>query len=294
MKKTYLWIILAGILWGTSGIFVRWLTPYGFTSFPLTAFRGGIAFLSIAGYCLLRERSAFRIRKEQWPVFLGIGVIQFVTAACYFLCMQMTSVATAVVLMCTAPVYVILFSVLVTKEPLSLPKGIAIGGMLLGCVLVSGLIDGAVFHGWGIAIGILSGISKGSYSLLVKKALKQGSSPLSPVLCGSLFMWLLALPSIRWPIVGAAVSQAPFSLLPLLLGLGLVTFVFPFFLYAKGLRHMEPGTASTLSVVEPMAAALFSVAIFQEPPALLQTVGIVLILLSIILLGMADNRKPNP
>lgn len=174
MKKTYLWIILAGILWGTSGIFVRWLTPYGFTSFPLTAFRGGIAFLSIAGYCLLRERSAFRIRKEQWPVFLGIGVIQFATAACYFLCMQMTSVATAVVLMCTAPVYVILFSVLVTKEPLSLPKGIAIGGMLLGCVLVSGLIDGAVFHGWGIAIGILSGISKGSYSLLVKKALKQG------------------------------------------------------------------------------------------------------------------------
>ena len=122
MKKTYLWIILAGILWGTSGIFVRWLTPYGFTSLPLTAFRGLVAFICLAGYCLLQNRAAFRIRQAHLLLFLGIGLTQFATAAGYFLCMQMTSVATAVVLMYTSPVYVMLFSALFWKETFLLQK----------------------------------------------------------------------------------------------------------------------------------------------------------------------------
>lgn len=289
MKKDYLWITLAGILWGTSGIFVGWLTPYGFTSLPLTAFRGLVAFICLAGYCLLQNRSAFRIRQAHLLLFLGIGLTQFATATCYFLCMQMTSVATAVVLMYTSPVYVMLFSVLFWKETFSFTKGLAVSGMLIGSALVSGIVGGAAFHGWGIAIGILSGITYGCYSLLTKTALKKGYSPLSPVLYGSLLMGLLALPTVEGRVTANAVAQNPLIVLLLLLGLGVMTFVLPFFLYGKGLQGLSAGTASTLSIVEPMAATLLSVVVLHDSIGLLQFIGIVLILLSVILLGKADK-----
>lgn len=290
-RRSYCEIILAGILWGTSGVFVGWLIPYGFSSLSLTAFRGIVAFIFLLVYCLIREHSAFRIRKEHCLLFLGIGITQFATATCYFLCMQMTSVATAVVLMYTSPVYVMLFSVLFWKESFSLIKGLAVGGMLLGSALVSGLIGSAVFHGWGVVIGILSGVTYGLYSLLTKTALKNGYSPLSPVLYGSLVMGVLNLPMINIDITINAITKTPLVVLLLLLGLGVVTFVFPFFLYAKGLQRLSAGTAATLSIVEPMAATLFSVIVFRLSLDSLELIGIILILLSVVLLSGSDKMR---
>lgn len=140
-----------------------------------------------------------------------------------------------------------------------------------------------------IAIGILSGITYGCYSLLTKTALKKGYSPLSPVLYGSLLMGLLALPTVEGRVTANAVAQNPLIVLLLLLGLGVMTFVLPFFLYGKGLQGLSAGTASTLSIIEPMAATLLSVVVLHDSIGLLQFIGIVLILLSVILLGKADK-----
>ena len=48
MKKSALfYIILAGLLWGSSGVFSNLLAPYGFSSLQLTATRGIVSGLSI-------------------------------------------------------------------------------------------------------------------------------------------------------------------------------------------------------------------------------------------------------
>ena len=289
--KGGLFVILAGILWGTSGIFATFLTGYGFTSLSLTCFRGIIAFICIAVLCLIRDRSAFRIKKRDLLLFIGIGLSQFATAGCYFICMSMTSVSTAVVLMYTAPLYVTLFSVLFFKESFSVLKGVSVFGMLLGCVFVSGVIGGAAFNGLGVAVGVVSGLTYGAYSILSKKALMKGYSPLSPVLYGSLSMGLIGLPAVRFDVTASAVSQAPVVVILLLCGLGVVTFFLPFYLYNKGLKELPAGTASALSVIEPMAATVFSVLIFHETPGVLSVVGIVVILISVVLLGRAERAE---
>ncbi|MBR5505295.1 MAG: hypothetical protein IKV73_03205 [Clostridia bacterium] len=38
-KQAFIFIILAGLLWGTSGIFVHYLAPFGFSSLQLVFFR---------------------------------------------------------------------------------------------------------------------------------------------------------------------------------------------------------------------------------------------------------------
>ena len=58
-NKAFLFIILAGILWGTSGIFVHYLAPLGFTSMQMTATRASVSFLCMLGYVLVRNRRLF-------------------------------------------------------------------------------------------------------------------------------------------------------------------------------------------------------------------------------------------
>ena len=42
--KAFIYVIIAGIAWGTSGIFVNFLAPYGYTSLQMTALRGAVCY----------------------------------------------------------------------------------------------------------------------------------------------------------------------------------------------------------------------------------------------------------
>ena len=87
----------------------------------------------------------------------------------------------------------------------------------------------------------------------------------------------------------ASISVAPGTVIPLLLGLGICTFVVPYVLYTLAMKELAAGTASALSIVEPMSATLFSVVIFREPLDWFTGIGIVLILGAICLIGKAEN-----
>ena len=66
MKKSALiYIVLAGVLWGTSGIFVNLLSPYGFTPVQMTCMRSVVSAVCVGVYLLLRDRGAFRVSLSQ-------------------------------------------------------------------------------------------------------------------------------------------------------------------------------------------------------------------------------------
>ena len=138
-------------MWGTTGIFVNMLAPYGFSSLQLTAVRSTSAFISISCYALLRHRNKFSFKLSNLPIILGMGITVFTTAVFYFISMRASSVSTAVVLMYTAPIYVMIFSVLFFGEKFSSLKLVSVIAMMLGCALVSGIIA--------------SGLSKSVYSV---------------------------------------------------------------------------------------------------------------------------------
>ena len=289
--KAFIYIIIAGILWGTSGIFVHYLAPYGFTSLQMTAVRGLVSFICMAAFALIRDRSLFKIKPRELIFFIGIGLSLFLTASLYYTSMQMTSVSTAVVLMYMAPVYVMIFSVLFLGERFSKLKFISVASMLFGCCLVSGIIGGAKFHLLGLILGFLSGLTYAAYNVLTKIAIKRGSNAISVTVYGFLVMTLVALcVSKPWQIVTTA-ARAPLATVPLLVGLGVFTFVMPYLLYTLAMCELPAGTASALSIVEPMAATVFSVVIFHETLGIASACGIILILLAVFLLGKAEGKQ---
>jgi len=286
-KKAFIYIIVAGILWGTSGLFASALSSYGFSSLQMTAMRGLVSFLCMLGYVLVKDRSLLRVKPTDLLFFIGNGLALFSTAFLYYTTMQATSVATAVVLMYTMPILVMIYSVIFFKERLTRMKLCATAMMLIGCCLVSGIVGGFRANVWGILLGLLSGITYSVYSILTKTEFRRGASPVTTSLYGFGFMSIIAL-SICRPIeiIERTVSPKVFLLL---IGLGVITFVIPYFLYTLSLKYLPAGTASALSIVEPMAATVFGMLFLNQIPDVFAGAGIILIILAVFLLGVAEN-----
>ncbi|MBE7032741.1 MAG: hypothetical protein E7406_00750 [Ruminococcaceae bacterium] len=289
MKKIALiQIILASILWGTSGIFVHYLAPYGFTSLQMTFFRSVVSCICLALYILIFNKKLFKVTLKQLLLFTGSGLSFFLTATCYFYSMQATSISTAVVLMYTAPIFVMIYSVMFLGEKLNPKKAVAVLTMFVGCGLVSGIIGGLKFDAMGIVIGFMSGIAYSAYNILTKIEMKGNSNPLSATLYCFLFATLIGAFTCGIGDIPQSIGKAPQITVPLVIGMGLATCISPYFLYTLAMRKIPAGTASSLGIIEPMAATLFSVIIFGETLSVASVSGIVLILGAVFLLSKSD------
>lgn len=171
-KKALLYIVVASVLWGTSGLFIHVLTPLGFSALQLTAIRGTVSSICLHGYALIRDRSLYRIRWKELMIFLCSGLCIYGTAACYYSSVIASSVSTAVILMYTAPVYVMAFSVAFLGERFKFPKLVAVVFMIAGCALVSGIVGGMKFSLIGILLGVASGIIYSGYDIIFSLRLR--------------------------------------------------------------------------------------------------------------------------
>lgn len=293
MKYTgFVYVLIAGLMWGSSCLFIHKLTPFGFTAAQMAAVRGIVSFLCIAVYILIRDRSKFRVSAKHIPLFCGIGVTLFTTAYWYYRSVQLTSSSTAAVLLYMAPVYVMIFSALFLGERFSLWKGVSVAGMLCGCFLVSGIVGGLKFHPIGVLLAILSGMSYAAYILLTKISMQKEADPMSATVYGFLVMATVATVIAKPWKMPTLIRQDPGVILPWLLGLGVVTFVVPYFLYTLSMRSLPAGVASALAIMEPFSATIYSLVLLRESLTVFSVIGIVLILISAILLSLSETKNP--
>ena len=288
-KRAYIYIILAGIFWGTSGLFVEALRPYGFASLQMTAMRGAVSAISMSVFCFLTDRSVFRAKPSEMLLHFLSGLSMFGTASFYYISMANSSVSTAVVLMYTAPVIVMLYSVLFLGEKLTKLKLCSVAIMLLGSALVSGIIGGFKFSLWGIAAGFLAGISYSSYNIVTKIQMRRNMNPRSATLYCFVFMGIFSLMvSKPWQMIPLT-AKDPAPIIPLMIGIGIVTTVLPYLLYTIAMKELDAGTASALGIIEPMSASIFSFVFLGEPCNLLPMIGIVLIIGAVFILAKSEN-----
>lgn len=184
-----------------------------------------------------------------------------------------------------SPVYAVLISTLFLGEKLSKWKTVSIVGILVGGVLVSGVIGNAKFNVLGVLMGIASGVSYAVYNILTKICMRRGCEPGSATLYGFLVMAVVAIAVSNPGQIPSLAMQKPLLLIPLLSGLGIVTFVIPYFLYTVSLKNLSVGVASALGTIEPLSATLFSIFLFNEQPTVFSAIGIVLVLVFVVLLS---------
>lgn len=271
-------ILLAGVSWGLIGLFSRSLLNAGFSPRDIVLIRntGGLVLLILV--LLAADRSAFRIRLRQLPWCAGTGLVSVLLfTLCYFSCQQYCSLATAAILLYTAPAFVVVMSALLWREPVTGRKLLALGLAFLGCTFVSGLWSGGLsVSPTGLILGLGSAFFYALYSIFGRYALR-GSPPMTVVLYTFVFAGGGAL-LVGDPGAVASALAADGRLLALALGLAALSTALPYVLYTWGLSRVESGKASILASVEPAAAALVGVLAFGEP----MTAGVALGLLCIL------------
>lgn len=277
-KSSLIYIALAGVLWGTSGIFSYFLTPFGFKPVQMTTMRGVVSMVLLLLFVLIKNPKLLKVPKREIVYIIGSGVGLFFTAYTYFASMAASSVSTAVILMYTAPIFVLIYSVMFLGEKLNTIKCISIFLMIIGCALVSGVVGGMNFNTTGILFGIAAGISYSAYNIFTKILTLHKVDTLTVTSYNFIIMTAIALAVSNPAKIISLTKNEPLTITPLIIGIGVFTCILPYLFYTLGLKDIPAGTATALGIIEPLSATVFSVAFLGEKLTVPLTIGIVLIL----------------
>ena len=288
MKKTALiYVILAGMLWGTSGVFFNLLEPYGFSSLQMTTMRAVISAICMVVYLAIKDKKLLKPKGRELILFLCSGVSIFITASCYFLSIDASSVTTAVILMYTAPVFVMAFSCLFLGEKFTLAKGVSVLFVIVGCALVSGVVGGMVISLKGVIFGLISGIAYAAYSIFTKISSMRGANSLTGSMYSFSIMSIIAVFASDTVGIVKTAAASPSAII-LIVGIGVCTCFLPYVFYNLALKALPAGTVSAMVIIEPVAASLFSV-FMGERLGVPAKVGIVLVLGAVVVLSKSDE-----
>ncbi len=285
-------IVLAGIFWGSMGLFVRTFTRLGFSTLQIVALRMGIAAVVLFTALLIFKKNLLKIRLKDLPLLASIGVFSLTAMSVfYFTTIELTTMSVAAILLYLSPIVVMMLSALIFKEKITLRKLICLCLAVLGCILVSGIGDAGQVGLVGVLTGIGSAVSYGLYSILGNIALRK-YHPFTiafwAFLTAGISMVFVCNPVQMLNTVMMAPNPIPLGLL--IVGNGLITAVIPYGLYTLGLKYTAPSKAAILACSEPVAATVMGLLWYKETPSVVSFLGMVLVLTAIVLLNLKKKK----
>ena len=285
------YVLAAGALWGCISLFVRHLSAAGLSTMDIAGVRMLVGAIGMFAIVLVVDRSLLRIRLRDLWMFIGTGVVSVMLFnVCYFTCMTISEASIAVVLLYTSPIFVMLMSAIFFKERVTPRKVVAIAMTFAGCVLVSGLLGGAVrLTPFALIVGVAAGFFYATYSIFGRVALKR-YKPLTitfyTFVTGAIASFVLA----DYGNVAAVIASQPFDIL-WIIGLGVICTIAPYLLYTSGLEHLDPGLAAVFATVEPLVGGLLGIFAYGESAGHLKLIGMALILAAVVLVSMAPSQE---
>ena len=291
--KAYLKYIGAMLIFGTVGIFVRYLP---FSSPVIALERGviGLTFLLLLLFLRREKLSEDAIRSNAGLLILS-GAFLGLNWVALFESYRYTTVARATLCYYLAPVIVILLSPVLLKEKLTLRRVICAGLALVGMVFVSGVTESSAV-GENELRGILFGLTAAVFYALVvlcnKKMKSIGASDKTIVqlVASSAVLTVYLCVTGGFPMVGHPVSGRAIALL---LTVGIVHTGIAYALYFSSLSAggVSSQTAAVLSYLDPVTAILLSALFLNEPMTPLSIVGTVLVLGSALIGELPAPKK---
>lgn len=289
MKKIYLILpILAGIMFGSSGIFVRTLTQNGIDPTTLLFLRFSIAIIPILLAIFLTDRELFKIDKSDIPLFIACAICIIGLNLCYNESMNTIPLSLAAVLLSLAPIYVIIIAYIAFGEKITSKKVICMLLAIFGCVLMTGVLENSMMNIslFGIACGIGAGLFWAFYLIASKKSIKNGKHTFTILLYSIIIISIALIPFTDFGQINAFVSINPLLTIVFLIIHSTFSFALPYVFSTLSLNFIDSGTSSIfLSASEPFAALLFGLVIYGEIPTLVMLCGFILTLVSMTILS---------
>ena len=295
-KKGMLYVLLAAIFWGSSGVAAQYIMEQSQISAPfLTMIR-----LLFSGFILLtlsfmqgdKIFAMFKIRRDTISLLIfslfGALLVQFT----FLVAIEKSNAATATILQFLSPTIIVMWFAAILKKRPSRYVIMAVATSLIGTFLLvthgnptSLSISGAALF-WGIA----SAFAAAFYTTYPSKLIGQYGT----------------LPIVGWSMLIGGAALLPFysgqhsgvtinsHVLMAFFYLVVVGTALTFSIYLKGAQMIGGPKASILSCAEPLSSALLSLALLGISFTLPDWLGTLLILSSVALISLDSRRKVRP
>jgi len=296
--KGYLMVAAAGILWGTIGIQVKTLLNYQLSVQAIVLWRMIFAVLILFPFIFFTKREILKVDLRGIAYFSLIGICsQFFFNVLYFSAIQKTTIATAVTLLYTAPIFIAVMARIFYKELFTPFKTVALFLCIGGCFFAAtgGSMDTLKLNLPGVLMGVGAGFT---FALLtiITKAIINDYHQLSIIAYSIGFGLLFYLPFTH-PL---EIFQMDLALKAwLLLGtIGLIATVIAYGFYITGLSYgIEVSKAGIVSTLELVVSVILSYLIFKEALWGWKLVGILMVVSSVIIVQVdkiLPARSPSP
>lgn len=291
-KKGYLYILIAGCLWGTIGLFVNLLSGFGAGTGMMVFLRLATGTVLIAAVMLaMGGGRLFRIDRRGLLICACLGIVcQALFNYAYTSAIGMVGVATGAVLLYTSPIFVCIMSRIFFKEGITGQKILGLVINIAGCVLTitGGDLTSMEFSVKGVCLGVAAGFL---YSLLtIVGTLAKDYDSTTVTFYSFLFGAAAMAVTVRpWETIGSLCS--PMFIL-VTLGYGLFSTVGAYVFYMKGLScNLETAKVPVIASVETIVAAVIGIALFSETAGLWKLAGIALVLCSIAVMNVRKGAR---
>lgn len=282
-----IYILIASVLWGTTGT-VQTLAPETATPLTIGAIRmvaGGVMLFFCAW---IRGKLDIRSLSIKHVLISAVSISVFQPT--FFSAVAITGVAVGtVVALGTAPAMAGMMEWFLWKRKPTKEWWISTTMAIIGCTILFLTNEAEInVRPVGILLAMIAGFGFATYILYSKELLVYHDSETVVAMIfftsGLLLMPLLIIGDASWIIMPRGMVVSVY--------LGGITTAGAYLLFANGLKYTVASNAVTLTLAEPMTAALLGVFFVGESLSTYAWMGIGLIILGLGNLSLSSKRKP--
>ena len=272
-KKGVIFVFLAAVLYSIGGLCIKVIPWHGMS---INSGRNLVAIWVVGGYLLLTHH------KPRWNRWIALGAVSICgTNILFTMANKMTTATNAIVLQFTAPVFVLLISMLfLHKKPQKLDL-VVCAVVLLGvlCFFMESLGAGELL---GNLVALCSGLTYAGVFLLNDMP---HADPISSVFWGDVCSAVVGLPFL--------LQETDFSPGPMasLFILGAFQVGLAYIFMCQGLKTTPAVTASLISGIEPVLNPRLVAIFYHETIGPLSLAGASIVVVSIVIYNMIKERK---
>jgi len=281
----YFLVLLAAVLWGTTGTATT-LLPDSAQPLTIATARSAVGGFSLLLVMILMKKINFRT--WPWKETLVAAICMAIFQPLFFTSVRLTGIAIGtVVAIGSAPIFSGLIEWLFLKMRPSRSWAMATVMSVIGCILLFLNKDALTVNPVGVTFSLIAGLGFAIYTIVSKAVLKK----------------VEAIPAVAMTFSMSALMLIPFILsfdnswivepssISIVLYLGLLTTSVAYILYLKGLHKVPSSSAVTLSLGEPLTAAILSVFWVGEVLSPVSWMGILLLLGGILVLTFSGRKR---
>ncbi|GAA5561408.1 DMT family transporter [Acinetobacter seifertii] len=285
-------ILVASILWGTTGTAAAFAPTLGPLAIGAAAMGGGGLLQALVASRAIRENRQF-IRENLLILLLGIVAVGIYPLAFYSSMHYAGITIGTVVSIGSAPLIAAILERFFDRKALSTIWFVSFVCGVLGVTMLSMGESHAVLDStsqwnkyFGILLGLVAATTYSLYSWAAKKLIDRGvasKAAMGMIMGGGA---VILLPTLL--VTGEGLLQSSTNLLvagymmliPMFLG---------YLLFGFGLKTVNASKATTLTLFEPLVAAIFAIVLVGEHVSWLGWIGMFLIFICILILSKTRN-----